>query len=59
MTDDAGLPYSSLDMCEQRTVCILYLKLFLLPEFIILNEYRTPTVSDRKTTGNYILLGMY
>lgn len=46
-------------MCEQCRVCFMYLKPFLLPEFIILHEYETPTVSDRKTTGNEILLGMY
>lgn len=52
-------PSTRCTTCEQLTVCFIYLKYFLLPEFIILNEYKTPTVSDRKTTGNEILLGVY
>lgn len=46
-------------MSEQCTACCMYLKHFLLLEFIILNEYKIPTVSDKRTTGNEILLGAY
>lgn len=43
--------HPDIDTCEQHTICFMYLKHFLLPEFIILNEFNTPTVSGRKPQG--------